>query len=370
MKRIVLTGGPCAGKTTAFNYVPEKLANHGVSVICVPEAATLLINSGVSPLTLKAQSKKKYLAFEELLIRTQILLEEKIFAELARIKNGKKKLILLDRGCMDAAAYLEPKEFRKILKRNYWDVVGLRDKRYDAVFHLLTVADGRPDLYTQNNNTARLEKTPEQAIEADQRTQHVWLGHSYLAVINNSTLFQGKMRRLLKAIQRILGIPASLEIERKFLMQESFNLSDIPVPHQTVQIEQGYLKTSGPQSRIRRRSQEGHSIYFRTFKLPTISPMVREEKEKRITSAEYRELLERQDPDTELISKERICFLWKNQYFELDVFKAPKRLAGLMLLEIELTEKNDRVKIPDWLGKVKEVTADPNYKNRTLAKRL
>src|SRR3989344_4970318 len=286
MKRIVLTGGPCAGKTTAFNYVPEKLANHGVSVICVPEAATLLINSGVSPLALKAKSKKKYLAFEELLIKTQILLEEKIFAELTRIKNGKKKLILLDRGCMDAAAYLEPKEFRKILKRNRWGVVGLRDKRYDAVFHLLTVADGRPDLYTQNNNAARLEKTPEQAIEADQRTQ------------------------------------------------------------------------------------EGHSIYFRTFKLPTISPAVREEKEKRITSAEYRELLKRQDPDTELITKERICFLWKNQYFELDIFKSPKRLAGLMLLEIELTEENDRVQIPDWLGKVKEVTADPNYKNKTLAKRL
>lgn len=62
-------------------------------------------------------------------------------------------------------------------------------------------------------------------------------------------------------------------------------------------------------------------------------------------------------------------FLYHNQYFELDIFVEPEWLKGLTLLEIELTEENDKVDIPPWLGKITEVTADPIYKNYHLAKR-
>ena len=44
--RICLTGGPCAGKTTAIAKLQRLLQNTGFRVFTVPEAATLLMKSG------------------------------------------------------------------------------------------------------------------------------------------------------------------------------------------------------------------------------------------------------------------------------------------------------------------------------------
>ncbi|MEK7590206.1 MAG: ATP-binding protein, partial [Patescibacteria group bacterium] len=222
MKKIVLTGGPCSGKTTALKYVSEKLSNLGYSVICVPEAATFVINSGISPaFLLSPRSRKKYLELEELMVKTQLMFEDKIFAELAKIKNSNKTVMILDRGCMDMSAYVKQEEFQSILRKNKWNIVDLRDKRYDAVFHLVTAADGKKEFYTKANNVARYENA-EEAVAADKRTQTAWLGHQHLWIIDNSTLFEAKMKRLLKAIKKTLGIPTSLEIERKFLVHKNF----------------------------------------------------------------------------------------------------------------------------------------------------
>ena len=44
--RILLTGGPCAGKTTAITNISKSLGQLGIKVLVVPEAATLLNNGG------------------------------------------------------------------------------------------------------------------------------------------------------------------------------------------------------------------------------------------------------------------------------------------------------------------------------------
>lgn len=44
--RIVLTGGPCAGKSTALSHISNRLMSLGFHVFIVPEAATLLITGG------------------------------------------------------------------------------------------------------------------------------------------------------------------------------------------------------------------------------------------------------------------------------------------------------------------------------------
>ena len=43
---ICLTGGPCAGKTTAIASVKQDLTQLGVKVLVVPEAATILMKGG------------------------------------------------------------------------------------------------------------------------------------------------------------------------------------------------------------------------------------------------------------------------------------------------------------------------------------
>ena len=44
--RIVLTGGPCAGKTTALAAVISALELRGIRVLTVPESATIMFTNG------------------------------------------------------------------------------------------------------------------------------------------------------------------------------------------------------------------------------------------------------------------------------------------------------------------------------------
>jgi len=44
--RILLTGGPCAGKTTAMASISQDLTQLGYKVLVVPEAATLIMKGG------------------------------------------------------------------------------------------------------------------------------------------------------------------------------------------------------------------------------------------------------------------------------------------------------------------------------------
>ena len=49
MLKIVLTGGPCSGKSSALSRLTQLLESRGYKVITVPEAATTLILNGISP---------------------------------------------------------------------------------------------------------------------------------------------------------------------------------------------------------------------------------------------------------------------------------------------------------------------------------
>lgn len=365
-RKIVLTGGPCAGKTTALNYLTEKLSDYGFSIIVMPEVPTLVINSGLDPRITSAGKLFNYFEFEKLLLETQVKFEDEIFGPALSIKGGNKQLLVCDRGCMDYLAYMRSNEFEEILRRNNWTTVGLRDERYDAVFHLVTAAEGKEEFYNLNN-PARYESAQE-AKQADERTRNAWLGHPHLKIIDNSTLFDVKMKRLLNAIRKSLGIPVALETERKFLVQRPLYISDIPCTYQRIEIEQVYLPNQGEEIvRLRKRGQGSAVLYYETKKMTNNTPISRIETERQISKEEYYQRSEQADPKRDIIRKIRICFLYRYQYFELDVFFEPERLNNLIVLEIELTEENDRVEIPDWLGKVTEVTDNPEYHNECLA---
>ena len=51
ISKIVLTGGPCAGKSTAMSRIQEEFGELGYTVLFVPETATELITGGVAPWT-------------------------------------------------------------------------------------------------------------------------------------------------------------------------------------------------------------------------------------------------------------------------------------------------------------------------------
>lgn len=103
--KICLTGGPCAGKTTAMTHLTNVLSQFGYRVFCVPEAATLFQKGGaminMAEFTFDMQVK-----FQICLMEMQTNLED-TFMELAK-NEGKKSVILCDRGLMDGSAYVSP----------------------------------------------------------------------------------------------------------------------------------------------------------------------------------------------------------------------------------------------------------------------
>lgn len=354
--RIVLTGGPCAGKTTALSYLRQKLEELGYYVITVPEAATILINAGISPAAISIP------IFQKLVIEN-ILTLERTALETARYVS-KNVVLLCDRGIPDGGGYVSKRIFLKILKEFRISLTEARDARYDAVFHLRTAAFGAEKFYTLANNAARRE-TPKEARAVDERTLRAWIGHPHLRVINNREDFDRKLKYLYQEVCHTLGIPVPLEIERKFLVRP-FIVQKHLKDFQTVDIEQNYLQTNEPgvEVRVRKRGQNGSFVHYRTQK-EIISPGVRSEAEHIISADEYRWSLQLKQLKTRTVKKKRTCFVFKDQYFEYDRFLVPK---GLHLLEIELTDKNQKLTLPKFIRVIKEVTGDTQYSNATLSR--
>lgn len=355
--RIVLTGGPCSGKTTAAVHISERLRSLGFNVYIVPEAATMMILGGISLLEGDIISNQLRL----LQLQKQL---EATFLQTA-YESNKPAIVLYDRGAMDNKAFIPDKMWNDFLATMEDSTVDLRDLRYDAVIHLVSAAVGAPEFYTLANNAARSESL-EQAALLDQKLQDAWIGHPHLRVIGNYPNFEDKIRKILCAICNVVGLPEPIERERKFLVSNS-NLANLKLRQEVIDIEQTYLLSNKNESaRVRKRGQHGSFTYTYTVK-QQMAPGKNFEREKMISVKEFIRSLEQADPTRRTIKKERTCFLWENQYFELDHFLAP--CHGLYLLEAELETDGDQINLPPFLTIDKEVTDDPNYSNANLAKK-
>ena len=358
--RIVITGGPCAGKTTGLSWIRNAFSSRGYRVLFVPETATELITGGVAPWTCGSN-----LEYQKCQVKLQ-LEKEKVFLQAAEGMDSEKVLIVCDRGIMDNKAYMTDTEFLAVLNALDLDPVSARDS-YDGVFHLVTAAKGAEEFYTLSNNQARTE-TPEEARRLDDRLIAAWTGHPHLRVIGNGTDFDAKMKRLIAEIAALLGEPEPFEIERKFLIRypDLDWLQSLPNCHRVEIIQTYLLSKNGDEIRVRQRGEDGSYTYYETIKR-RVSHLKRVEIERSLTQEEYLNLLMETDPELRPIRKTRYCLTWDNQYFEIDMYPFWDDKA---IVEIELSEENMEIRFPPQLKVLREVTDDDAYSNYSLAKRV
>ena len=107
--RIVITGGPCAGKSSALEHIRQELSPLGWTVLVMSETATELISSGIAPWTCKTPTE-----YQSYQIRLQTE-KERIFLSAAENMDAEKVLIVCDRGLMDNLAYMGYEDFESIL---------------------------------------------------------------------------------------------------------------------------------------------------------------------------------------------------------------------------------------------------------------
>lgn len=357
VSKIVLTGGPCSGKTSALEHIIKEVEKTGYKVFFVPEVVTGLTVMGASP-----QVSVSIIEYEKRVLDAQLFLEETI-EQLAKNTDADKVLIVCDRGTMDIEAYIGKEMFGEVMSLAGTNSVQLKDD-YDAVFHMVTTAYGAEEYYTLENNAARTEGI-EAARELDDKLVNAWVGHPHLRIIDNSTDFQGKIDRLLKEILSFLGEPEPVEIERKFLIEYPDKVWLESLPNcKKVGIVQTYISNeAGNEVRIRQRGYDGNFSCFYTMK--TLEPGIkRMEKDWKITKDEYLELLMDADFSKRVIRKDRYCLVYEGQYLEIDVYPFWDDKA---ILEIELCDENAEVKIPDKIKVIEDVTDVAAYKNINLA---
>lgn len=358
ISKIVLTGGPCAGKTTALSRVEQNLTEQGYKVFVVSESATELIKGGIRPF---GDDAIDMIEFQDLILKYQ-LSKEKIYEQaIEKLSEDKKCVIIYDRGIIDNKAYIGQTNFDMVLKRQGLSELGLMDN-YDMIIHLVTSADGKEQFYTLENNQARSESASE-AVTLDRKTMAAWAGHSNLKIIDNKTDFDEKINLVIDEINNLLGNPITIRKERKYLVNlESSDLSYLTENNSMeINLKQTYLESeNGYERRLRKRTFNNQSTYYLTVqkKVKNLTKIVTD---KKVTEKEYLRLLDIYKVKGE-IEKTRYSFTLNKQYYRLDIFE-----DNLVILEVDATKENKNIVIPEFLEVLKEVTDDERYQNINIA---
>ncbi|XP_018332814.2 TRPL translocation defect protein 14-like [Agrilus planipennis] len=319
--RLVLTGGPCGGKTTGQARLCTFFENMGWKVFRVPETATVLLSGGV-----------KFSDLDE---------NEGICVRCVSVRF--------------ALAFNYFKEFDE-------PQLFLERIRYGS-----QVAD----------HICRSEGV-ELARELDYNAAAAWIGHPYFDVIDNSTDFEGKIRRMIGAVCQKIGIDTGDRLltnsrKLKFLVKGPLPADSAFPPFQDFEVVHNYLISEPPiQVRLRKRGQKGYFSYIHTVRRPVKYGQVIEVKTQ-ITHRDYINLLAQRDKSHFTIFKKRRCFLINNQYFQLDIYQEPThpRCKGLIFLETytALDEAIMQERLPKFLNIVKDVTGNPDYSMYNLSLR-
>lgn len=358
-KKIAITGGPCAGKTTAMQRIVDEFTERGYKVFVVSETATDLINGGIRPF---GTGSCDIVEFQRYVLYMQ-LSKEKLFEKVAN-QCKQDTIILCDRGIMDNRAYINDNIFRKLLKERNLNEMEVMTS-YDLVIHLVTAADGAGEHYTTINNKARTE-TAEEAIVADKKTLDSWTGHDKLVIVDNKVGFDEKIDNVIKAIYQELGDPYPIQKQHKFLV-DKINLNGLKNMHLVkLELEQFFVDATSTQNTMARKTtKNGEIIYTSTIKRDTDVSDERITISKKITEKDYGQLLE--EIADKPIRKCRYCFTYGKQYYRLDIFENPKNLA---MLEINLTNEGKEVVIPDFIDVKKDVTEDFEYRNANIFRKI
>ena len=184
-RRLVLTGGPGAGKTAVLEALKHLLSSQ---VAVLPESAGIIFGGGFPRVnTLPAQRAAQRAIFH-VQRELEAIADESDFAA-----------VLCDRGLVDAVAYWPGPD-------DFWSSVGMTQQealaRYDVVIHL-RVPDAAHGYARMN--PLRVESADE-AAAIDQRILKAWSTHPRRHVVDATSDFLAKAASVLTIIQRELAV--------------------------------------------------------------------------------------------------------------------------------------------------------------------
>ena len=184
--KIVITGGPGGGKTTALDLFRRELYE---KVVVIPESATAIFQGGI-----QRDSREPVLKA----IQKTIYYHQKNVELIYKEQNGSKTL-LCDRGTLDGLAYWPSSEenFFETIKSSFREEID----KYDAVIFFETAAKSGNDI--SSNNPYRQE-TSEEAIKLDNRLQSIWERHPNFHLVKSRGSFIEKIMNGIEVIKKVV----------------------------------------------------------------------------------------------------------------------------------------------------------------------
>ncbi len=184
-KLVVLTGGPCAGKTAALEMARRSFCEH---VAVLPEAASIVFGGGFP----RHETLPGRRAAQRAIFHMQRQLET------LTTEEGAVAVALCDRGTVDGLAYWpgDPEQYWLEVNATLEQEFG----RYAAVIHLETP---EPERGYNRDNALRIE-TAEEAKRLDRLISKAWEGHPRRTLISSAENFVDKALRALELVRNEL----------------------------------------------------------------------------------------------------------------------------------------------------------------------
>lgn len=185
--KVVVTGGPGGGKTTALDLFRRELSD---KLAIVPEAATVLFSSGITRS-----------CDEEVLktVQKSIFFLQKNLEDIQQT-HYPNRLLVCDRGTLDGLAYWPgtDEDFFKEVDSDLESEMA----RYDAVIFFESAATTGQDI--SSNNPVRNESS-EQAAEIDKQLQNIWSKHPNFYYVGSSESFVKKIMFGIMTIENVIN---------------------------------------------------------------------------------------------------------------------------------------------------------------------
>lgn len=223
--RVALTGGPCAGKSSALEHLVERATDEGFDIMTAPEVATLYFNSSYQlPSASSEDFMEQLFLFQKNVMKLQLQME-RCFSELAG-STGRPTIVIFDRGVLDSRAFIPEHLWARGVAALNRELTGCTAdgskrpegsisneyllKRYDGVVHLVTAADGAEAHYKHGvvhddrGQTVYRRETPAEAVAQDRKLQQAWAEHPCHVVVSNGA--QGFKQKIEQATEAVLRI--------------------------------------------------------------------------------------------------------------------------------------------------------------------
>jgi predicted ATPase len=180
-KKIVITGGPGAGKTAVLELAKRKLCEH---VLVLPEAASILFAGGFWRRDTIACKK----GIQRAIFHVQTQLES--IADEENVATA----LLCDRGSLDGLAYWPDSQ------DSFWEKTGstkaLELAKYHAIIHLRT-----PSVHRGYEQNLIRKETFHEASQIDRLIEEAWAGHPRRFFVESHENFLAKVIRTFELIE-------------------------------------------------------------------------------------------------------------------------------------------------------------------------